>query len=55
MLLLAGCEPAGDDTGPGSEIMGETRALNDASKMLETRPVPPEATPMASETASPTP
>ena len=42
-LTLAGCGAGENDPGPGGVTMGEARALDEAARMLDERPVPPEA------------
>lgn len=43
LLLLAGCEPADNEPGPGGVTVGEAKALDEAAEMLEQRRLPPEA------------
>ncbi len=43
LLLLAGCEPADNEPGPGGVTVGEARALDQAAEMLEQRRLPPDA------------
>lgn len=42
-LAVAACGAGDNDPGPGGVTMSEARALNEAARMLEERPVPPEA------------
>lgn len=44
-ILLAGCEPAGNEPGPGGVTMDEARALDEAAEMLEGQRLPDEALP----------
>lgn len=53
LFLVAGCEPADGDPGPGGVTAGEARALDDAAAMLDERRLPPEALPEALPSATP--
>lgn len=45
LMALAGCRARDNDPGPGGVTVGEARALDEAAKMLESRPqVPPPIT-----------
>lgn len=37
ILLLAACQRAGDETGPGGVTIGEAKAVEDAAAMLPAR------------------
>ncbi|WP_374407655.1 hypothetical protein [Pelagerythrobacter sp.] len=43
LVLLAACEPADNEPGPGGVTVGEAKALDEAAEMLEQRRLPPEA------------
>jgi hypothetical protein len=47
LLLLAACERANDDLGPGDVTVGEAKALQDAAAMLEQRGKRAEEPPVA--------
>lgn len=51
-LLLAACEPADNQPGPGGVTVGEARALNDAAEMLDQQRLPPAALDEGGETPS---
>ncbi|WP_336985463.1 hypothetical protein [Altererythrobacter aquiaggeris] len=36
-LLIAGCGPADNESGPGGVSVGEAKALDDAAEMIEAR------------------
>jgi hypothetical protein len=40
LLVLSGCRARDNDPGPGGVTVGEARALDEAAKMLESRPRP---------------
>ena len=48
-LSLGGCRARDNDPGPGGVTVGEARSLDDAAKMLESRPPTPQ--PAAPQTA----
>ena len=43
LVLLAACEPADNEPGPGGVTVGEAEALDEAAEMLEQRRQPIEA------------
>ena len=43
LVLLAACEPADNEPGPGGVTVGEAKALDEAAEMLEQRRLPPDA------------
>ena len=43
LLLLAACEKADNEPGPGGVSMGEARALDEAAEIIESRRLPDEA------------
>ncbi|MGV2494847.1 hypothetical protein [Pelagerythrobacter aerophilus] len=40
-LLLAACEPADNEPGPGGVTVGEAKALDEAAEMLDQQRLPP--------------
>lgn len=42
-LLLAACEPADNQPGPGGVTVGEAKALDEAAEMLDQQRLPPPA------------
>lgn len=51
-LLLAACEPADNQPGPGGVTVGEAKALDDAAEMLDQQRLPPDALDEGAETPS---
>lgn len=51
-LLLAACEPADNQPGPGGVTVGEAKALDDAAEMLDQQRLPPAALDESAETPS---
>jgi len=51
-LALAGCGKADNEPGPGGVTVGEAKALDEAARMLDEQPPPPEPAPTAAPSAS---
>jgi len=49
--LVAGCGSSDNDPGPGGVTVGEARALDEATEMLDEQRLPPEALPRKNEAA----
>ena len=47
-LLLAACEPSGNDPGPGGVTVDEAAALDEAAEMVEAERLPEGTLPSAS-------
>lgn len=48
ILLLGACGQAEDEAGPGGVSVGEAKALDEAAEMIESRRLPEQALPDAS-------
>ena len=54
-LMLAACDAADNDSGPGGVSVGEAKALDEAAEMIEQRRLPEEALPETDEEKIPLP
>lgn len=53
VLLIAACEPSGNDPGPGGVTVDEAKALDEAAEMIEAKRLPDGALPNELQADSP--